>query len=286
LVLESRSCPYGAISEAPPMVRFTSLVVALSTFVAAGLAPATASADPPATKTRKTARIVKARACAKPAVEIAAGAETATFALVDCTGNALPAGVDQLSILARPGTAPKPKEKVVVASRAKPGADVAPGIRRVDARLVERLELVVDHFRKEGQSPRVELVSGYRPKSTGSYHSTGRALDFKLEGVKNEDVVAFCKTLPDTGCGYYPNSSFVHVDAREHGAGHVSWIDISRPGEAPHYVTSWPPPGSDEPAAAPAPAPALSLPALPTGSEWREGHSDYPKTPPGVLPYF
>ena len=34
------------------------------------------------------------------------------------------------------------------------------------------LELVVDHFRKDGQAPRVELVSGYRPKSTGSYHST------------------------------------------------------------------------------------------------------------------
>jgi hypothetical protein len=269
------------------MSRSTSLLVALSTLAAAALAPATASADPPTTKAHKTARIVKAHACVKPAVEIAAGAETATFPLVDCAGSALPAGVDELSILARPGTAPKPKDHASVTSRTKPGTDVAPGIRRIDPRLVERLEAVVDHFRKDGQAPRVELVSGYRPKSTGSYHSTGRALDFKLEGVKNEDLVAFCKTLTDTGCGYYPNSSFVHVDARERGAGHVSWIDISRPGEAPHYVTSWPLQGAADappPPASPAQAPSLSLtmPALPRG-DW---HADYPKTPPGDLPYF
>jgi hypothetical protein len=67
-------------------------------------------------------------------------------------------------------------------------------------------------------------------------------MDFRIEGVKNEDVVAFCKTLDDTGCGYYPNSSFVHVDVRDPGAGHVAWIDASGPGEAPRYVASWPPP--------------------------------------------
>ncbi len=272
------------------MSRSTSLLFALSTVLGASVA----HADPPAKHAPRTARIVKAHTCARPAVEIAAGAETATFPLVDCNGNALPAGVDELSILARPGTAAKPKEKPSVSSRSKSGPDVAPGIRRIDPRLVERLEVVVDHFHKDGQAPRVELVSGYRPRSTGSYHSTGRALDLKLEGVKNEDVVAFCKTLPDTGCGYYPNSSFVHIDARERGAGHISWIDISRPGEAPHYVTAWPVPATSD-AAAPPPAaaamkpatptspttPSLSLPSLPL-----EGHSDYPKTPPGVLPYF
>jgi hypothetical protein len=72
-------------------------------------------------------------------------------------------------------------------------------------------------------------------------HSSGRAIDFRVEGVKNEDVVAYCKSLGDTGCGFYPNSSFVHVDVRDAGAGHVSWIDASGPGETPRYVTSWPP---------------------------------------------
>ncbi|MGH7438477.1 MAG: YcbK family protein [Polyangiaceae bacterium] len=256
------------------MLRRKPLLFALPA-LAALAAPATASADPAAPRTHKTARIVKAHTCAKPAVEVAAGAETKTFSLVDCNGTALPAGIEDLSVLARPGTAPKPKEGAV-ASHGK-GTEVTPGIRRIDPRLVERLETVVEHFRKDGQTPRVELVSGYRPKSTGSFHSTGRALDFKLEGVPNEDVVAFCKTLADTGCGYYPNSSFVHVDAREHGAGHVSWIDISHPGETPHYVKAWPLPSADAPPATPstssapaaadpandAPAPSLSLPALP-----------------------
>jgi hypothetical protein len=80
-------------------------------------------------------------------------------------------------------------------------------------------------------------------------HASGRAMDFRLEGTKNEDVVAFCKTLEDTGCGYYPNSSFVHVDVRNEGAGHVSWIDASGPGETPRYVPSWPPPAPPLPAA-------------------------------------
>ena len=66
-------------------------------------------------------------------------------------------------------------------------------------------------------------------------------MDFRLEGIDNEKVIAFCKTLEDTGCGYYPNSKFVHVDVRDAGSGHVSWIDASGPGEAPKYVTEWPP---------------------------------------------
>ena len=83
-------------------------------------------------------------------------------------------------------------------------------------------------------------MSGYRPRSSGSYHQSGRALDFRIEGVTNEALVAFCKTMPDTGCGYYPNSLFVHMDARDVGAGHVAWIDVSKPGEAPKYVSAWP----------------------------------------------
>jgi hypothetical protein len=142
-----------------------------------------------------------------------------------------------------------PKSKGRLAAAGKGGTTPAPpgpaGARRVDPRLVERLELVVDHFRKGDVTPRVLLVSGYRPRSSGSYHAKGRALDFRIEGVTNEALVAFCKTLPDTGCGYYPNSVFVHMDTREPGTGHVAWIDASRPGEAPRYVSSWPPSSTD-----------------------------------------
>jgi hypothetical protein len=102
---------------------------------------------------------------------------------------------------------------------------------------------VIDHF-----GPRsVTVVSGYRPASLGSFHQSARALDFHLAGVKNEALVAFCRTLPDTGCGYYPNSSFVHMDVRPEGTGHVFWIDASGPGEPAHYVASWPPPERDFP---------------------------------------
>jgi hypothetical protein len=101
--------------------------------------------------------------------------------------------------------------------------------------------MIVDHFAKQGGA-KIEVVSGYRPTSIGSLHATGRAIDFRMDGAKNEDVVAFCKTLNDTGCGFYPNSSFVHVDVRDPGAGHVSWIDASSPGEPPRYVSQWPEP--------------------------------------------
>jgi hypothetical protein len=114
----------------------------------------------------------------------------------------------------------------------------------VDQRLLGRIQALVDHFSRPGLPAKLFIISGYRPASVGSMHSTGRAIDFRVEGARNEDVVAFCKTLADTGCGYYPNSSFVHVDVRDVGAGHVAWIDASGPGETPRYVRSWPPPES------------------------------------------
>ncbi len=88
----------------------------------------------------------------------------------------------------------------------------------------------------------MHVISGYRPNSVGSFHASAQALDFRVDGVANEALVAFCKTLDDTGCGYYPNSSFVHMDVRPVGTGHVAWIDASGPGESAHYVSAWPPP--------------------------------------------
>jgi hypothetical protein len=172
---------------------------------------------------------------------VLAGAESATFSLSKCDGTASPAGVDQLSVLARPGSAAKPTEPMASLGKAR-GSELAPGIRRVDTRLVEHLQLAVDHFRKDAERAHVVLVSGYRPRSSGSYHAAGRALDFRIEGVSNDALVAFCKTLPDTGCGYYPNSVFVHMDVRDPGTGHVAWVDTSHPGEAPRYASRSRPP--------------------------------------------
>ena len=219
--------------------------------LAALFTPASASAAPAAAEAHKpvrTARITKGHPCTKAPVPIAAGSESAAVPLTKCDGTANPSGVDELSILARPGSAAKPAESIAALDKVH-GPEIAPGIRRIDTRLVEHLERTAQHFAKDGEPAHVVIVSGYRPKSAGSYHSSGRALDFRLEGVPNADLVAFCKTLPDTGCGYYPNSMFVHMDVRPSGSGHVAWVDTSHPGEAPHYVSPLTPAGTAETAA-------------------------------------
>jgi hypothetical protein len=178
--------------------------------------------------------------CLHEPITVMRGVEEAHFALTKCDGTPLPVAVDELSILARPGSAVKPAAPVQDLVKVH-GANVSPGIKRVDPKLLERLQLVADHF-GAGHPVTVHVISGYRPTSLGSFHASAQALDFRLDGVRNEELVAFCKTLQDTGCGYYPNSTFIHMDVRSTGTGHVSWIDASGPGEAAHYVSAWPPP--------------------------------------------
>ncbi len=173
-----------------------------------------------------------AKPCLHEPVTVARGVEEDHVALTRCDGSATPDAVDHVSVLARAESVVRPTARGVLPA----------GMRRIDARLVERLQQVADHFGHTGHPVSIHIVSGFRPNSAGSFHSTAQALDFRVDGVRNEDLVAFCKTMDDTGCGYYPNSSFVHLDVRAPGTGHVSWIDASGPGEAPHYVSAWPPP--------------------------------------------
>jgi uncharacterized protein YcbK (DUF882 family) len=83
------------------------------------------------------------------------------------------------------------------------------------------------------------VVSGFREKSHAkqSHHKKGEALDFSIDGVPNWALRDYLRTLDHTGVGYYPNSSFVHVDVRARGA---YWVDLSRPGAPPRYVASTP----------------------------------------------
>jgi hypothetical protein len=197
----------------------------------------------------------KIKACLHPAVSFARlGQPTdVTFPLTTCTGATAPGAVDALSILARPYDIAAPTAMTQPTSvlslpkkNAKPSKalatdaveEVAPGIRRIDPGMVSRLQAIADKF--PGKT--ITLVSGYRPASKGSPHQAARAFDIRIDGVTNEVLVGFCKTLQDTGCGYYPNSYFVHVDVRKEGVGHVYWIDTSGPGEKPNYVKQWPPP--------------------------------------------
>ena len=185
------------------------------------------------------------------------GVEGQSLALVDCHGAPRDVARQELSLLARPWSAPRPRptgpgnehghghaQPKPVKGKPLPEGEIAPGVRLVDKGLLVRLDSIARHF--PGRA--ISVVSGYRPQSRGSQHQTARALDLRVAGVSNEELVAFCKTLTDTACGYYPNSSFVHVDVRNPGTGSVTWIDASGPREAPRYVKQWPPP--EEPAKA------------------------------------
>ncbi|MFO0737034.1 MAG: DUF882 domain-containing protein [Labilithrix sp.] len=103
----------------------------------------------------------------------------------------------------------------------------------IDARLISLLGVVSNHF----GSRKIEVVSGFRPYTPTQYtphsnHNHGKAVDFRIAGVPNEQVRDFCRTLKNTGCGYYPNSTFVHMDVRDTSS---FWIDYSKPGEPPRY---------------------------------------------------
>ena len=103
----------------------------------------------------------------------------------------------------------------------------------LDPRLVALVGIVSNHF---GGKP-LEVVSGYRAYTPTQYtphsnHNLGKALDFRVRGVPNEALRDFCRTLRSAGCGYYPNSTFVHLDVRDTKA---YWIDWSHPGEPPKY---------------------------------------------------
>lgn len=101
----------------------------------------------------------------------------------------------------------------------------------IHPRLYELIVTVSDEF---GGRP-LRIVSGYRQRSFSrhSKHRVGRALDFSIPGVPNSVLVDFLITLPQTGVGYYPNTTHVHMDAR---STRMFWVDVSGPGQAPRYV--------------------------------------------------
>lgn len=181
---------------------------------------------PPTAKSAKSAKADEKNECPKVSTEVYRGPEVASFVFSRCDGDAHLG--QRLAAILRPasGKLTDPKSKI--------------GSTKVDARLVSRMAQMADHFARPGEPVRMAVIAGIRPSTQGSQHAHGRAIDLRIEGVPNEKLVDFCKTLSDTGCGYYPNTSFVHVDVREPGTGHIYWIDASGPGETPRYVTSWP----------------------------------------------
>lgn len=99
---------------------------------------------------------------------------------------------------------------------------------RIESKLIRLIASVSDQF----GGRELRIVSGYRTKSfvAASQHKAGRALDFSIPGVPNEALRDYLRTLDEVGVGYYPNSSFVHVDVRGYNS---YWVDYAGPGEAP-----------------------------------------------------
>ncbi len=189
-------------------------------------------------KNRKAKKEPPKPPCLREAVHLERFDEKQSFSLLTCEGAPAPMAIERLSLMARPGGMPMPSEPVEALAKRK-GEVLAPGVKRLDAGLLERLQAVVEKLRPKA-SATLSVVSGYRPASKGSLHAEGQAIDFSLAGSSNTELVEACKTLDDTGCGFYPNSSFIHLDVRPKGAGHVSWIDASGPGEEARYVAGWP----------------------------------------------
>ena len=98
-------------------------------------------------------------------------------------------------------------------------------------RLIYLLVRASDEF---GGRP-LRVVSGYRTSSYSpdSRHRHSAAVDFSVIGVRNSTLRDYLLTLEQVGVGYYPNSSFVHLDVRTEK---TFWIDYAGPGEPPRYT--------------------------------------------------
>jgi len=107
-------------------------------------------------------------------------------------------------------------------------------VHAMNPRLVRVLYQVGKHF----PGRRLEVVSGYRhpsvAKNPRSPHMKGLACDFRVTGIKNTELRDYLRSgFQKVGVGYYPNSSFVHLDMRKDRS--AFWIDYSGPGERAVY---------------------------------------------------
>lgn len=183
--------------------------------------------------------------------------EPRELSLTMCNGTPNRAALDALSVLARPRDVQRPSVKALRAYAAMPVRKtkgkltkaekkrkyrdplfVSERVMRVHPGLLSRLQKLAHRY----PGKIIEIVSGYRPDARdSSRHHHGRALDLRVAGVSRENLRDFVRTFEETGCGYYPNSFFVHMDVRDEKG---YWVDRSGPGEPADYGP-WPPPKQD-----------------------------------------
>jgi uncharacterized protein YcbK (DUF882 family) len=102
-------------------------------------------------------------------------------------------------------------------------------VHAISPRLLDLVYRAQRHF----GAPLVHVVSGYRPDRAGSRHTQGRAIDFVLPGVTNEQLQDYVRTFGFVGVGIYPKSGFVHLDVRDTS---YFWVDNSLPDERSRSV--------------------------------------------------
>jgi len=113
-----------------------------------------------------------------------------------------------------------------------------------DPRLFTLMYYAGQHFDRP-----IEVISAYRGHGgrTTSNHSLGRAMDIVIDGEKRRVVMAyFERSFGQIGVGWYPRSTFIHVDTRERS---YYWTDTSAPGKAQRVherkIVNKPLPGTD-----------------------------------------
>ncbi len=97
-------------------------------------------------------------------------------------------------------------------------------------RVVKLLFKAAYHFARKGlpgSPPGVTIVSAWREHA--GRHTTGDAIDFKLDKVYAGRLAAYLRGLPRVGVGVYthPHTQYVHLDVRDAS---YHWLDASPPG--------------------------------------------------------
>ncbi|HET9956294.1 MAG TPA: DUF882 domain-containing protein [Polyangiaceae bacterium] len=184
--------------------------------------------------------VVRGRPCPsartpRPVRIVRYAGETERLELTDCDGAIASDALERLSVLARPPNTARPELPLPLHPQGELG-EWMPELRLLHPRLAWLVSRIAEAFPQRS----IVLMSGYRRDAHSGLHQKGQALDLYVQGVPNEDLFRFCRTLSDAGCGFYPNHPFVHVDVRSFGKGHVTWVDVSDPGEQSVYVDGWP----------------------------------------------
>lgn len=89
----------------------------------------------------------------------------------------------------------------------------------IDHEVLTFLQTIRNHYGKP-----VIITSAYRTESRNkavggagnSQHLKGKAVDFYIKGVDEQELYLFCdKLIGDSGgVGYYPDGHYVHIDTR------------------------------------------------------------------------